>query len=191
MKATQAARLRDVLLDPLEAAAIVVPGSATAAVLVPLYERGDDLIAVFTQRRDDLRRHAGQISFPGGARDRNDRALTDTALREAHEEIGLAPDAVTLLGALTPITVPASDFALYPFVATIDRPDEWAIAEREVEAVLELSLAELARNFGKKEITRADHTSKTDTYTCGGHFIWGATARILTDLLGRMRGLSA
>jgi 8-oxo-dGTP pyrophosphatase MutT (NUDIX family) len=187
MNPARADSLRETLLDPLEAALIEVAGDAQAAVLVPLYERDGDLVAVFTQRPHDLRRHAGQISFPGGARDGGDAALTDTALREAHEEIGLRREAVTLLGALRPITVPASNFALYPFVGAIERPPSWTIAEREVDAVLELSLGELARNYVKREMTRADHTFKTDTYTSGEHLIWGATARILRDLFERIR----
>lgn len=190
MNPAQATRLRDVLLDPLQAAAIEVRGDR-AAVLVPLYEREGDLVAVFTKRREELRRHAGQISFPGGRRDPDDSGLIDTALREADEEIGLQRGAVTLLGALTPTTVVASGFAIYPFVGAIERPSAWAPAELEVEAVLELSLLALARSYVKRETTRADHTFKSDTYTVDGNFIWGATARVLTDLLVRMSLLDA
>jgi 8-oxo-dGTP pyrophosphatase MutT (NUDIX family) len=190
MNPAQATRLREVLLDPLQAAAIEVDGDR-AAVLVPLYEREGELFAVFTRRREELRRHAGQISFPGGRWDPEDGGLTATALREADEEIGLRRGAVTLLGALTPTTVAASGFAIYPFVGAIERPPVWAPAEREVEAILELPLLALARSYVKREMTRADHTFKSDTYTVDGNFIWGATARVLTDLLVRMSLLEA
>jgi 8-oxo-dGTP pyrophosphatase MutT (NUDIX family) len=180
MHPERVAQLRDVLLDPLEATAIEVRGSVKAAVLVALFEREGELWAVFTKRREDLRQHPGQISFPGGRVERGDAELIDAALREAEEEIGLPRAAVTALGALAPIWVFVSDFALYPFVGAIERPAAWAIAEQEVEAVLELSLNELARNYVKKTLTRGTDRIETDTYTVGGHFIWGATGRVIT-----------
>src|ERR1700750_289437 len=93
-------RLREVLLTPQEAAELDAPGTKDAAVPVPLYLVDDELHAVSTKRRDDLRRHAGEISFPGGRQDAPDEDLRFTALREADEEIGLPPDAVELVGAL-------------------------------------------------------------------------------------------
>ncbi|HEV2754421.1 MAG TPA: CoA pyrophosphatase, partial [Actinomycetota bacterium] len=115
-----AAALRGVLLDPHEASALDVHGRTDAAVLVPLFV-GDDgePHLVFTRRRDDLRRHAGEISFPGGRRDEGE-ALVDTALREAHEEVGLPPEAVRLLGALPPTPTFVSNYAIYPFVGVIE-----------------------------------------------------------------------
>ena len=82
--------LRRRLLSPEDAAALDAPGTKDAAVLVPLYLDRGDLHAVFTKRRDDLKRHAGEISFPGGRQDFPDEDLRLTALREAEEEIGLA-----------------------------------------------------------------------------------------------------
>jgi 8-oxo-dGTP pyrophosphatase MutT (NUDIX family) len=191
MNPQRVAELRGVLVDPLEAAVAEVRGSAKAAVLVPLFESDGGLCAVFTKRREDLRQHPGQISFPGGRADPSDSGLIETALREAEEEIGLPRAAVTALGALTPIWVFASDFALYPLVGAIERPPAWTVAEREVEAVLELSLDDLARNYVKKTLTRGTDTFKSDTYTVGGHFIWGATGRVLTELLVRLGLLEA
>ena len=95
-------RLRELLLTPEAAAELDAPGRTDAAVLVPLYLDSGDLHAVFTKRRDDLRRHAGEISFPGGRQDYPDEDLRLTALREAEEEIGLPSDAVQLVGALPP-----------------------------------------------------------------------------------------
>ena len=100
---TELARaLRAVLLDAGEAAALDVHGRIDAAVLVPLYVSGGELHAVFTRRREDLRRHAGEISFPGGRQDDDETDLRLTALREAEEEIGLPARAVELVGALQP-----------------------------------------------------------------------------------------
>ena len=95
-----AERLRAVLLDPEAAAALDVHGRINSAVLCPPYLSDGDLYAVFTRRRDDLRRHAGEISFPGGREDPQDGDLSITALREAEEEIGLSRTGVTLLGEL-------------------------------------------------------------------------------------------
>ena len=75
---------------------------------------------MFTKRRDDLKRHAGEISFPGGRRDPEDADLTATALREAHEEIGLPPDAVEIVGALPPTPTFVTNYAVYPFVGLIE-----------------------------------------------------------------------
>jgi 8-oxo-dGTP pyrophosphatase MutT (NUDIX family) len=99
--------------------AIEVAGSQDAAVLAPLFERDGELHAVFTRRRGDLRIHAGQVSFPGGRREPGDADLVATALREAHEEIGLDPAAVTVLGALHPTPTVVSDIAIYPVVGLI------------------------------------------------------------------------
>ena len=95
-----------------------VHGGRDAAVLVPVFE-ADGLHAVFTRRRHDLRRHAGEISFPGGRRDHGEE-LVDTALREAHEEIGLPPDAVDVVGALPPTPTFVTNYAIYPFVGVIE-----------------------------------------------------------------------
>src|SRR3954470_5611915 len=88
------AQLSPLLLTPEEAAALDVHGRTDAAVLVPLFERDGDLHVVFTKRRDDMRRHPGEISFPGGRNDDTDDDLVHTALREACEEIGLPPEGV-------------------------------------------------------------------------------------------------
>src|SRR4029079_12854838 len=92
-----AATLGDLLLDPAEAITMTPHGKVEAAVLVPLYEEGGRLHAVFTKRPADMRRHAGEISFPGGRR-APDEELRETALREAEEEIGLARELVQVVG---------------------------------------------------------------------------------------------
>ncbi|MGD0198017.1 MAG: CoA pyrophosphatase [Solirubrobacteraceae bacterium] len=191
MTQAQATRLREILLDPVEVSALELAGAARAAVLVPLYERDGELCAVLTRRRDDLPRHAGQVAFPGGRSDPGDGDLIATALREAHEEIGLEPSAVTLLGALAPVSIPVSGFAVYPFVAAIERPTSWRPASGEVELVFELTLDELVA--GHAHETRATPVGRleTPTFTAGKQTIWGATAFILADLLHRLGLLDA
>ena len=193
MSSAQAARLRAALLDPTEAEAIEVAGSVIAAVLVPVFERSGELYAVFTRRPTHLRLHAGQISFPGGRREPDDASLTATALREAHEEIGLRPDSVEVLGALAPTPTVVSDIAIYPLVGLIAEPDQpWTLAQDEVDSVIETSLPRLAATHRLQAINRPDGTSvTTDAYTAGAETIWGATARIVTDLLVRLASVPA
>jgi 8-oxo-dGTP pyrophosphatase MutT (NUDIX family) len=161
-------------------------GRTDSAVLVPLFTDGDGrLHAVFTKRRDDLRRHAGEISFPGGRRD-EDETLIDTALREAFEEVGLPREAVEVVGALAPVGTFVTNYAIYPFVGLIEPGFEWIAQETEVAAVLELSLDDLVAGHSLKRLVRRGMAFKTDVYEVDGHMVWGATARILGDLLFRL-----
>jgi 8-oxo-dGTP pyrophosphatase MutT (NUDIX family) len=183
---TTPADLRERLLSPEEAAGLDAPGSTEAAVLIPLYLRGRELVAVFTERRADLRRHAGEISFPGGRQDRPDEDLRETALREAEEEIGLAPADVELVGALPPVGTFVTGYKVHPFVGLIEPGHTWTPQESEVAAVLELSLPDLVRGYESRRLWRRGVPIKTPTYTVDGHFVWGATARILQALLERL-----
>jgi len=178
--------LRDVLLEPAAAAALTVHGRTTAAVLVPLYLADGALHVVFTRRRDDLRRHPGEVSFPGGRADDDDADLLHTALREAHEEIGLPYDAVTLVGALQPTPTIATNYAVYPFVGLIEPGHVWVPSDAEVAAVLELSLADLRAGYGRRRLMRRGIPFRTDVYVVGDHLIWGATARMLHELIERL-----
>ena len=185
MRMPDPADLRELLLTAEEAERLDAPGSTDAAVLIPLYPRGDDLVAVFTERRADLRRHAGEISFPGGRQDEGE-ALHETALREADEEIGLAPEHVELVGALPPVGTFVTGYRVFPFVGLIEPGHAWMPQESEVAQVLELSLPDLVRGHEMKRLLRKGVPIKTPTYTADGHFVWGATARILEELLRRL-----
>lgn len=153
---------------------------------MPLYVQDDELHAVFTRRRGDLRRHAGEISFPGGRQDPEDADLIATALREAHEEIGLRPRDVALLGALTPTPTIATNYAIHPYVGLIEPGQEWTLSPREVDGVLELSLRDLRAGFDRRRLTRRGVPFRTEVYVVGAQLIWGATARILGELLTRL-----
>jgi 8-oxo-dGTP pyrophosphatase MutT (NUDIX family) len=184
-------RLRDVLLDPAQAETLEVRGATEAAVLVPLHALQDGRLgAVFTRRHSDLRRHAGEISFPGGRRDQGDPSLLATALREAHEELGLHVKEVDVLGALQPTRTVVSGFAIYPFVALITRPKAWKPNASEVADVIELTIDALIDGYGRRRVIRRGVAIRTDTYVVEDHLIWGATARILGDLLDRLALLS-
>ena len=162
-----------------------VHGRIDAAVLVPLFVADGALHAVFTRRRDDLRRHAGEISFPGGRAD-PDEDLRSTALREAEEEIGLPRDAVRIVGALQPTPTIATDYAVYPFVGLIEPGREWVLSPREVAEVLEPRIDDLRAGYGRERLLRRGVPFRTDVYRVGDVRIWGATARMLGDLLDRL-----
>jgi 8-oxo-dGTP pyrophosphatase MutT (NUDIX family) len=181
-----AERLRAVLLDPEAAAALEVHGRINSAVLCPLYLSDGELHAVVTRRHDDLRRHPGEISFPGGRQDEDEPDLRTTALREAEEEIGLAPDDVELLGALQPTPTIATNYAVYPFVGLIEPGRTWRPSAAEVAEVLELPLRRLREGYARRRLLRRGVPFRTDVYCVDEHLIWGATARIVADLLARV-----
>jgi 8-oxo-dGTP pyrophosphatase MutT (NUDIX family) len=181
--------LGELLLSPQEALTLDVHGRTDAAVLVPLYLDRGELHAVLTERRQDLRRHAGEVSFPGGRQDEGEPDLQATALREAHEEIGLPPQAVDVVGALRPTPTIATGYAIYPFVGVIEPGMTWTLSAREVAQVLELSLRELRDGYKRRRLIRRGIPILSDTYTVGEHLIWGATARILGDLFERIEPL--
>lgn len=180
--------LRTVLLDPREAVELSVHGRTDAAVLAPLFlDAAGDLHAVFTKRREHLRRHPGEISFPGGRQDAEDADLLATALRETHEEIGLPPEHIQVLGALQPTPTFVTNYAIYPFVGLIEPGFEWEIEAAEVDVVLELRLRDVRDGYARRRLVRRGVPFRTDTYQVGDQMIWGATARIVADLLDRVR----
>jgi 8-oxo-dGTP pyrophosphatase MutT (NUDIX family) len=158
-------------------------------VLVALFVTPEDghPHAVFTRRRTDLRRHAGEISFPGGRRDPGDVDLSDTALREAEEEIGLPRPQVSLLGELPPVSTFVTNYVIHPFVGLIPAGLRWNASPTEVDAVLELPLDALRAGRTRTRMERRGIAFETDAYVVDDHLIWGATARILESLLERLQ----
>ncbi|MGZ6133940.1 MAG: CoA pyrophosphatase [Myxococcaceae bacterium] len=163
-----------------------------SAVLAPFVLRGDDPRLLFTLRPAHFRRHAGQVSFPGGVRDPEDPTTLHTALRELEEELGVPQQAVHVLGMLDEIPT-TSEFRVVPYVGLLDpsvelRPDAGEIAE-----LLEVPVADLLvpglRRTEKRFFRGAEHD--VYFYDAGRHTIWGATARILSNLLSVIAGLPA
>lgn len=178
--------LSQVLLSEAEAAAIRAHGATEAAVLVPLRDWPDQPRAVFTERRADLKNHAGEISFPGGRRDPADVHARVTALREASEEIALNPELVSVAGALPPVGTFVTSFRIQPFVGLVDAAAEIRPNPTEVASILEFDLEELAAAYEMRRLVRRGVPFRAPTFEMRRHLIWGATARILADFLKRL-----
>ena len=162
------------------------PGGTDAAVLIPIFGHPEQPGLVFTERRSDLRRHPGEISFPGGRQDNPEENLIATALREAEEEIGLDPGEVEVVGALPPVGTFATGFKVHPFVGLIPEGLSFQPSPSEVAAILLFRLEELRAGFALRRLIRRGIPIRTATYLIGEHLIWGATARILAELLERL-----
>ena len=180
------------LLQRLDQAPVAEPnpGDRLAAVLLPFID-GSDPSLVFTQRTDELPRHAGEISFPGGlAEDDDDGELRRTALRESHEELGLDPSRVEVLGALAPIHTVVSGILVVPFVGMLDGRPSFTPDAGEIAEVLEFPVRRLAAAEATVEWQLDDHVYRGFAYELDGRTIWGATAWMLhefLDLLGLER----
>jgi 8-oxo-dGTP pyrophosphatase MutT (NUDIX family) len=157
-----------------------------AAVLVPLFHKAEETCVLLTRRCADLRNHAGQISFPGGRIDPHDEDSLAAALREAEEEVGLAPGHVDVLGRLSEQLVVVTGFRLTPWVGSVPYPYPYRPHPGEVDEILEVPLAQLARPGVHRTETREAYgmSHEVHFFTLGKDTIWGATARVLHELLG-------
>jgi 8-oxo-dGTP pyrophosphatase MutT (NUDIX family) len=160
-------------------------GKEDAAVLVPLFGWPENPGLVFTERRHDMRRHAGEVSFPGGRVDGGE-TLVECALREAQEEIGLDPGAVEVIGALPPTSTVVTSYRVLPVVGLVPSGLVHRLSPLEVERVIEIGLDELRDGYGMRRLIRRGVPFRTPTYEVGDTFIWGATARMLQRFFERL-----
>ncbi len=163
-----------------------VEGSQAAAVLVPLYERDGQAWVVLIKRPETMSSHRGEIAFPGGKFDAGvDSDLRATALREAHEEIGLDPDLVEVVARLDGIGTVATRFTITPFVGFLNGRPALTPSPSEVVRIMEVPLSELLDPDIYREERWDTHTDNFDVhfYDLDDETVWGATARILTTFL--------
>lgn len=160
------------------------PSLTCAAVLLPLLFTESEWRVLVTVRTDRVEHHKGQISFPGGARDAEDATLEATALREAHEEIGLLPEVVEVLGTLDDVRT-VTGFAVTPFIGIIHHSGPYCLNHHEVAAVVEVPLAFL-RQPDNVRVGQVEHKGQLYDvlfWDYGPHVIWGATAQILKTFI--------
>jgi len=165
-------------------------GGTPAAVLIPLVGRNEPVL-LFTRRKEDLVRHAGQVSFPGGRIEPGDASPLAAALRETAEETGIAAEEVTLAGYLACYRT-GTGFDIQPVVGVVNpgftlRPDP-----AEVASVFEAPLSFFADPANRTRASREwnGHVRSFYTFTYEGHEIWGATAAIIVDLVTRLNGIT-
>jgi 8-oxo-dGTP pyrophosphatase MutT (NUDIX family) len=175
------------------------PTSRPAAVLVALFDAGGEARVVLTVRSSRLRSHRGEVAFPGGRLDPGE-GIDDAALREASEEVGLDPASVTVVGHLTPMPTVSSNTLMTPVVATLDARPDLVPGPDEVDRVFDVALADLLEDRVFREEwwaipgrPGADGQAGGEFpvwfFEAGGEIIWGATARVLTELLCLALGL--
>lgn len=173
-------------LDPVSTEWRSRSGLRDAAVLAPLFTRAGRDHLLYTKRRDDLPTHAGEVSFPGGARESGENAL-QCALRECREEIGLDPASVSVLGCL-PQRVSIARYLVHFYVARVPTPQDLVIDRSEVEMLLEIPLEELAdASRWEMRVVEAPPFRRTlPFFVAAGHDLWGLTAILTIDLLKRL-----
>jgi 8-oxo-dGTP pyrophosphatase MutT (NUDIX family) len=184
-----AARLREQPGRPLDLPGLVL---REAAVLVPLTVRGAVPVVIFTRRQETLRQHAGQISFPGGVRDATDLTPLHAALRELEEEVGVPRERVEVLGMLDEIPT-ITEFRVVPFVGRLEEGIVLDSNPGEIAELIEVPLSALFEPARQRVERRLVRGTERDIYffEFAGHTIWGATARIVRNLLDRSADLPA
>ncbi len=160
------------------------PPFSHAAVLVPLFRKDESCHLLFTKRSEQVKHHKGEISFPGGVVDEEDKELVSTALREAFEEIGLKENDVQVIGVLDDI-VTTTQFIVTPIVGLFPYPYLFKVSEVEIAELIEVPLSFLlaGENLSEREFFHGDQKEIVYFYQYGNHTIWGATARILKQFL--------
>lgn len=156
-----------------------------SSVLVWLYPKNDEIFTRLILRPEYKGVHSAQVAFPGGAKENADNDLWHTALREAHEEVGLPQEEIKLIGGLSPVYIPPSNFWVQPFIGMSEKMFPAVIDTNEVQRAFDINIHLLTDPKIKEEkiITHSDKVSiKTPYYNIEGYTIWGATAMMLSEL---------
>lgn len=155
-----------------------------ASVLIALFEYEEDIAFPVIKRPMHEKNHPGQIALPGGSQENNED-LENTAIREAHEEIGIETEKIEIIGRLTPIPVPVSGYLIYPYIGLVEKEPEWKICKEEVDELFIIKMSELidANNGSSEEWIIEDKKLDVPVFKVGQQTIWGATASVLSELL--------
>ncbi len=159
-------------------------GFTPAAVLMPIFEKDGEAHFLLTLRTHSVDTHKGQISFPGGAREAGDQSISETALRETFEEVGIRPADTRIIGALDDI-VAISNHLVTPIAATIPHPYDFKISRDEIEELVEIPLSFFMdlRNCRVEERSHRGQLVPVYFYEYGHHTVWGLTAHIIRGFL--------
>jgi len=160
-------------------------GLTEAAVLIPIFCKDGEYHILFEQRSEQVPTHKGQISFPGGGRTKDDATLQDTALRESREEIGLSSKDAEILGELDDTPTTTSGFNISPFVALIPYPYDFKLSPYEIKEIFSVPVKALIHKTKKRkeQYTFGNQVFVGYSYEYQGRHIWGATAKIVRQLL--------
>ena len=170
---------------------VTVPGARDAAVLIPIVG-GADPGLILTVRTETLRSHKGQISFPGGSIDPTDRSPSAAAVREAHEEIGLDPSSVEILGELDSFPTFVSGYVVTPVIGWLEEPPSLVPNPAEVARILQVPLASLTEDIrAEPGFSHRDVTYPTEAWIWNDDVIWGVTARIVRSFLTLLADIGA
>jgi len=182
-------RAQELMMGRVLSMPVKVPDNARpSAVLCLLFPADGALTMLLMKRREDRTAHSGQVSFPGGSYDATDADLKATALREANEEVGIMPADVDVIGALTPLYIPVSNFNVYPYVGFSAHRPAYNLSHNEVSYTIEVPLDNLLHPERKTiadviSPARPDLIRNVNAYKLeDGTIIWGATAMIISEL---------
>ncbi len=164
-----------------------------AAVLLLLYPKNDQWHTVFIKRNEYPGHHSGQVSFPGGKRDDNDKDMAGTAMREANEETGVDESEIRLAGPLSPLHIPVSGFDVHPFVGMLFNTPNFRPDSTEVQYLIESPIRDLLNPAIRKVTTMVirGNEARVPFFQVKGETIWGATAMILAEFLSLCRQLTS
>lgn len=156
-----------------------------SSVLLLLYKKQNIWYIPFIQRPVYNGFHSGQVSLPGGKNEKGDSSHLFTALRETREEIGVNPENINIIGNLTPLYIPKSNYNVFPFVGTLDTPPHFVADPKEVDDIIEVPLNNFLNHQSVKTFTykRGNHTFSAPYYDAHGKKIWGATAMIIREFI--------
>ena len=161
-----------------------ISSAKQSSVLVLLYPFKKSIFTILMERTSYNGVHSGQISFPGGQREKSDNSFVETALREANEEVGILPENARVIGQLSDMYIPPSNFMVHPFIGYSIKKPHLIPDTSEVAQIIEVDLKDIfhSSDFKEMELEVRGQKIKTPYYNIDGHVVWGATAMMLSEL---------